>query len=262
MMYNQKMVCSVKCDGKILREFDDTVAIPFGSEYSLLLKNLNTRKALVKVEIDGEDVTGGGLIISPNQTVDFERYILDGNLSTGPKFKFIEKTEQISDYRGDRVEDGIVRVTYQFEAVQPTYYYDLFNTYFRSSPSIGKGGNQVYGASYLSNMSVGSSLGTNSVDGTSQETYTSGTLNISTNDAGITTKGSDSNQKFQYGNIGALEATEYVICLNLRGQVGQHVVQQPVTVRRKIRCNVCGKTNLLTNNKFCPECGTNLTQQY
>lgn len=262
-MMSNKLVASVKVGGKIMREDGETIYLPFGSEYSLLLKNLNTRKALVKVEIDGEDVAGGGLIISPNQTVDFERYILDGNLSEGPRFKFIEKTAQISDYRGDRVEDGIVRVTYQFEAYQPTthwYYPPTFGGKYRSTDG-GNGGNQVYGG-FLNNTSVGLSVGSNSLDGMVHDTHTTYSANVSTNDVGITTKGSDSTQKFQYGSIGPLEAEEHVICLNLRGQVGQHVVQLPVTVRRKIRCNVCGKSNLLTNTKFCPDCGTNLTSQW
>ena len=55
-MYNQKLVASLKANGKILREFKDTVYIPFGSEYSFLIKNLNTTRALVNIFIDGEDV--------------------------------------------------------------------------------------------------------------------------------------------------------------------------------------------------------------
>ena len=54
-MYNNQLVASLKANGKILREFKDTVYIPFGSEYSFLLKNLNTTRALVNVFIDGEE---------------------------------------------------------------------------------------------------------------------------------------------------------------------------------------------------------------
>jgi hypothetical protein len=245
MMYNNKLVASVKVAGKIMREDGETVYLPFGSQYSLLLKNLNTRKALVKVEIDGEDVTGGGLIVSPNQTVDFERYILDDNLDAGPKFKFIEKTERISDNRGDRVEDGLVRVTYQFEAA-PVY----TNTYYRSGWDIPLGGNSFY------NCNVGSSIGTTSVDAIAKGTLTS------TNDSGITTKGSESDQKFQYGSIGTLESTTHAIVLQLKGQIGQHVVKVAQTVQVKFKCDVCGKGNIPSGNKFCPECGTNLTVKW
>ena len=39
MMYLQKLAVAVKVNGKVLREVGDTVYIPFGSEYSILIKN-------------------------------------------------------------------------------------------------------------------------------------------------------------------------------------------------------------------------------
>ena len=256
MMYNNKLVASVKVGGKIMREDGETVYLPFGSEYSLLLKNLNSRKAQVKIEIDGEEVTGGGLLISPNQTVDLERFILNNNLNEGPKFKFIEKTERISDHRGDRIEDGIMRISYQFEA-PPTYYTMNYHTNVYGGTLRGSS-DWSGGHSFLNNVggSVGSSIGTTSlgdVDGLTSK---------GVSDAGITTKGSESTQQFTNGYIGALESTEHVICLQLKGQVGEHIVQAPVTVMVKFKCDVCGKGNIPSGNKFCPECGTNLTAKY
>ena len=262
MMYNNKLVASVKVGGKIMREDGETVYLPFGSEYSLLLKNLNTRKALVKVEIDGEDVTGGGLIISPNQTVDFERYILDNNLDTGPKFRFIEKTEGISQHRGDKIEDGLVRVVYQFEAASLYTTTWITNTNVYGGTLRGSSGDFDGGHSFY-NANVGCSLGTNSVDGIAKGSVTSNlTHDANVNDAGITTKGSDSDQKFSIGSIGTLETVEHAIVLNLKGQVGQHVVQRPVTVQVRFKCDICGKSNIPSGNKFCPQCGTNLTVKY
>jgi hypothetical protein len=49
MMYHQKLVASIKANNKILREFKDTVYVPFASEYSILIKNLNTVRAVVNV---------------------------------------------------------------------------------------------------------------------------------------------------------------------------------------------------------------------
>ena len=40
MAFKKNMVCSIKANGKILREIDNTVRLPFNSEYSILLKNL------------------------------------------------------------------------------------------------------------------------------------------------------------------------------------------------------------------------------
>jgi hypothetical protein len=116
MMYESKLVASLKANGKILREFKDTVYIPFGSEYSFLLKNLNTTRALVNVFIDGEDMTPGGLVLNAGQEVDLERSIKGGNLKEGNRFKFIERTQAIEDGpRGVKLEDGLVRIEFQFE---------------------------------------------------------------------------------------------------------------------------------------------------
>lgn len=119
-MYHNKLVASLKANGKILREFKDTVYIPFGSEYSFLLKNLHTQRALVNVFIDGEDVVEGGLVLNAGQEVDLERYVKNGNLSAGNKFKFIERTQTIEDGpRGVKLEDGLVRIEFQYEQPRP-----------------------------------------------------------------------------------------------------------------------------------------------
>ena len=95
MMYKENLVASIKVKGKILREFKDTVYIPFASEYTILLKNLNTVRAIVNVYIDGENAVPGGLVIDPGRSVDLERWIKNGNLTEGNRFKFIERTAKI-----------------------------------------------------------------------------------------------------------------------------------------------------------------------
>ena len=119
-MYSNKLVTSLKANGKILREFKDTVYIPFGSEYSILVKNLNTTRACVNIFLDGEEVVPGGLVVDPGREVDLERWIKNGNLSEGNRFKFIERTAAIEDGpRGIKLEDGLIRVEFQFEAPRP-----------------------------------------------------------------------------------------------------------------------------------------------
>jgi hypothetical protein len=111
MMYANKLVASLKANGKILREFKDTVYIPFGSEYSFLLKNLNTKRALVNVFIDGEDMTPGGLVINAGQEIDLERSIKNGNLKEGNKYLFrisaINSIGQGQIGLGQRVAGGV-----------------------------------------------------------------------------------------------------------------------------------------------------------
>lgn len=121
-MYSNKLVASLKANGKILREFKDTVYIPFGSEYSFLIKNLNTTRAIVNIFIDGDNIVEGGLVIDAGREIDLERAIRNNNLSEGNRFKFIERTQAIEDGpRGVKLEDGLVRIEFQFEKPRPVY---------------------------------------------------------------------------------------------------------------------------------------------
>jgi len=53
-MYSNKLAVAIKSAGKVLREFNkDEVYLPFGKEYSIFIKNMNSHRALVKVTVDG-----------------------------------------------------------------------------------------------------------------------------------------------------------------------------------------------------------------
>jgi hypothetical protein len=124
-MYSDKMVCAIKVAGKILREHSNgsnqTVYIPFGSEYSFLLKNLSSgRRACVWITIDGKEAIDGGLVLNPSQSVDLERFIESGQMDKGLKFKFIERSEKIEQHRGIGLEDGLIKVSFEFERERQT----------------------------------------------------------------------------------------------------------------------------------------------
>lgn len=262
-MYNSKLVASLKANGKILREFKDTVYIPFGSEYSILIKNLNTVKALVNVFIDGDNVVPGGLVLMPGQEIDLERSIKNGNLSEGNRFKFIERTGAVEQHRGVKLEDGIVRVEYQFEKVyqrqdgiiwQTNDYYKgpTYSTGTLRSASL----NQVFDshATYSATNAVVGSLNASATSASTQTTNISAPIN----DVGITVPGSKSEQKFATATWFATETEKHNIVLKLLGETPDNKeVRQPVTTKHKPKCVTCGKQNKATA-KFCTECGTAL----
>lgn len=116
-MYSDKFVVAIKAGGKILRETKDLVHLPFGSEFSVLVKNLNSRRAKFTLHIDGTDVLDGEeIIVGANAEVEMKRFIRNGNMDTGNAFKFIERTKSIEDGpRGIKMDDGVVRVEFWFE---------------------------------------------------------------------------------------------------------------------------------------------------
>ena len=275
MMYNQKLVASIKVKGKVLREFKDTVYIPFASEYSFLIKNLNTVRAVVNVFIDGENVVPGGLVIDPGRTVDLERWIKNGNLSEGNRFKFIERTGAVEQHRGIGLEDGLVRVEYQFELPRP-----IINTsWIQASGSTGFPNSATYSStSYnVNGIMRGVDFSKGEAMKASAASATNATLNsmgisasgsthdgmatmdwMPANDVGITVPGSKSTQSFQHTNVGALDPVVHNIVLKLVGDLGNNKpVENPVTVKHKPKCVTCGKQNK-AQAKFCSECGTAL----
>jgi hypothetical protein len=120
MMYADKFAAAIKCGRAFLREFKDITYVPFGSEYSIYLKNLNNVRALVSITIDGKSATDGiNLTLQPNSEAVLERFIKNGNFSEGNRFKFIERTPGVEQHRGISAEDGLIRIEYWFEKETP-----------------------------------------------------------------------------------------------------------------------------------------------
>jgi hypothetical protein len=294
MMYNKKLVASIKTKGKILREFKDTVYIPFGCEYSILLKNLNTVRAVVNVFIDGENAVPGGLVIDPGRSVDLERWIKNGNLTEGNRFKFIERTAKIEEGpRGIKEEDGLIRVEYQFEIPRPVIninnivgglhyppgvrsseYKGIVDKYSTTGndgswlKSSGATFSQVNvngalrGVDYSANgaaMQASAAAAINEILPHTAELHDgAATMDWCANEVGITVPGSKSEQKFQTTTVGALDPTVHNIVLRIVGDLGNNKpIEKPVTVKSKPKCVSCGHQNK-AHAKFCVECGTAL----
>jgi hypothetical protein len=260
-MYNQKLVASIKANRKILREFKDTVYIPFASEYSILIKNLNTVRAVVNVFIDGEDQVPGGLVVDAGREIDLERSIKNNNLREGNRFKFIERSDAVEQHRGIGLEDGIVRIEYQFElppvGIQSMPGYNnilrgLEKGWLQASGFGGAGGGSFPNSATYSSTSA--SLNNINVSATSANVAPQTFYN----DAGITVAGSKSTQSFSTTYMGALDPVKHTIVLKLLGETPDNrPVQKAVTVKAKPKCVTCGKQNK-AHAKFCAECGTAL----
>mgnify|MGYP001563284318 CR=1 FL=1 len=278
-MFRKSFVACLKVQGQILRESEDTVRLPFGAEYAVFLRNYQSRRAVVRVEIDGQDVLDGRrLVVEPNSSLELERFLKDGDLHKGNRFRFIHKTEKIQAHRGDRVDDGIVRISWQYEqptqqiitktihhiyhdrAYRPETYPGGHLWYFVDSGGANTGGATSDSATYTSYNATSNDVREMSVPCNA----TASAVPLATHytpapnaDEGITVAGSHSTQTFQATYVGTLDPEVHVITLRLLGEspITGQVVEKPVTVKEKLQCPTCGTDNT-SKHHYCGECGT------
>jgi len=264
MVYKNNFIAVIKHKGGIMRDRNGVVRMPFGSEYSILLKNKDARTAVVRIAVDGEDVMGGHRYIVPGHTQRELTGFLKG-LNATHKFRFIKKTKQIARYRGDRLDDGMVEVEFWYEQVHRVTPWVVYDDPKRPGPTPSPW-DYTFGDSTAGlAQTTYTSANFHQVKSSSPRTKSSITAscNISTpkRDEGITVKGSKANQSFQYGNVGTLESHSSTIIITLRGSVkkrgGVRPVKKVITTRSRIQCTTCGR-KWRSHLKFCGNCSTAL----
>jgi hypothetical protein len=292
-MYNSNLAIAVKVGGKVLREDNGKVLLPFGTEYTIYLKNTSMERCKATILVDGKNILGESSIIIPaNDSIEVSRFMVDGNTSEGNSLKFIEKTEKISEHRGDRIEDGLVTVQYEFESQYARILRSatITTTNPRRIPSNGyghpdstqwwQGGNEYRPTSYemMSNPTTLYAKGPAALNAT--------VANYSA-PVGITAPGSHNTQKFTTASWHGGDGMKYSMTLCLYGKIEEResyridvgelppnatadllsavvkgikeaqLVTSVVTTREKIECTMCG-TKHKSSAKFCSECGTSL----
>ena len=282
-MYSNKFAACVMVDEEVVREVrkdgSDYIYLPFGTDYQIRLKNLDHRRAVVSINIDGDDVLDGSrLVVEGNSTTDLKGR-LDSKTNTARNaFRFIEKTERVSQHRGDRVDDGLVRIEVQFEEelpkieqiikYVPTKPYQPWDPRHPWQPSIWYGSgftNTGGGGSSSNNLSHSTfqwsgDAEINVVNCSHQVTPdqcddVDFTNTVNTGNEGITVSGPIINQAFVTTHIRKLAPEKVVLVFKLLGKTEAGEVSKPLLVKDKIECATCGEKSK-SGTKFCPECGT------
>lgn len=271
-MYNNNLAMAVKVDGKVLREVNDKVYLPFGSEYTLYFKNTSSKRCRIKITIDGTDIMDGrNLIVNGNSNATVSRFIKNGNLTEGNSLKFIEKTEAISNHRGDKIEDGLITVVYEFEK-DDDFLERLRreSNHFRCMGSLQGNGVQQYRGLVAK-----------------AATWTNTATLCDATPQGITAPGSHNTQKFHSASWNGSDGKgSSTMTLQLKGEIEERkayymdvgdrdshtasemldYVSKEILSRRvdhslltseKITCSMCG-TKHKSSAKFCSECGASL----
>jgi len=286
-MHKDMLVVSLRpssSSNRFYKETNGKVYIPSGEEYEIYIKNLNSVGAVVTIEIDGKNAYGSeeSFFIRPNET-----FTLKGDRSNRA-FKYIRKTEKISQHRGDKIEDGIIRVSYQFEEPLPEVvkkveevthihnnhygypywhggYYGTCNADTKRDPILRSFVNNI-GQVQSSNNTITtdscsindwyeSPLMSDTLERSVERSKPSKLIPSNNDVAGITVQGSEVNQNFVTVTTRKLQEQIHVIILQLFVEtVTGNPVTQKMTSRQKTQCKICGQWNSPGNN-FCYECG-------
>jgi len=281
MVYRNQFVAVVTCRGKILRESrqgqEDVIRIPFGEEYGIRLKNLSNLRAVVDVSVDGVDALNTSrIVLGANKTHDLEGF-MEGN-TVKNRFKFIKKTEQIADYRGDKIEDGIIQIKYQFEKepnyIPPITWDNLWDKYphnkhwnevlYRDETKSygGPRGQSLVGTdrhkicdSVLRSSPTMNCFHNPSLVERYDDNLSERNLDSPQSNEGITVKGSSTNVNYSTTYLRELYPDISTIVFKLIGETGEKKVKVPVMVKTKLTCPTCGIKNT-SRNKYCSNCGT------
>ena len=261
-MYKNKFILVVKHNSKVLRETKNIVQLPFNSEYSLLLKNENDRRAIVNIKIDSKDIlNGSGIILNANSELNLERFL--ENNDKGRKFKFVELSHGgISDKQNP--ENGLIEVEYWLEQqipittwatftqpIQNDLWWPPINPYpYKKFYDNEKFQNPIITCGITNNSQNLNLYATNFC---SAQNNANDNMQLSTNIGG-TVKGSKSNQKFENCYFREKDLTSYTqIRLWLRATKDPQYVEDTKTKF----CTECGK-KLQFKDKFCSSCGAQL----
>lgn len=252
MSYLKNFVAVIKCNNEILRKKDGFVNLQFGSEYSILIKNLNSRKVLVNISIDGKDVlNNNSLIIESNSKTELKGFLSDNIVKN--RFKFIQKSKEIKDYRGDKIDDGFIRIEFIFEKEKPPVQEDVIRNYYKNWSIYPFSPYRKFPFSYPESIYTEDEMTKSNMIQSHLE-HLDSVYNANRNlDEGITVEGSEIEQYFQSVNINKLEENSQIIILRLKGKkLNNNIIKDP-----KLICPTCGQ-NLTSKANFCERCGTYL----
>lgn len=250
-------------DKKRLKQVGQNVYLKNGDEFELELFNPSTNTVLSKIKLDGNYISGGGIVLKPGQRIFLERYLDDAR-----KFKF--ETYEVDGTSNEVLDaisgNGDVVIDFFDEYKQPVWtnnisYGGSFQPHTTHTHTTNTGG-----VTFTTNGFAGSTTGT-----ASYSTLTSGinsvmfntslgNLNIGNKtevtmdslETGRVEKGGKSDQSFQTVN----KSFNHYACSTSIWKILPESQKQYDNKDLKVYCGNCGKKRKKDSDKFCSSCGT------
>jgi len=260
-----------------IKQFGQNVYLKDGSEFEIELYNPSRNTVLSKIKINGNFISGGGIILRPGERVFLERY-----LDVRRKFKFetysVDSTNETMNAianNGDveilfyDEEDPILQILCYFRLGNFNWNPDTFtqpaqpwtNDYTYINRDINTGGSYPrYGVTFTTSNTVINSADANinlTSLNTSNDTVSRRLTKKSKSiETGRVEKGSSSNQEF---NSVSKNFNSWAVSTSVWKLLPES--QRPVEKRDLIeKCPKCSTKLKKSSWKFCPECGHQLVR--
>ena len=269
-------------DKKRLKQVGQNVYLKNGDEFELELFNPSTNTVLSKIKLDGNYISGGGIVLKPGQRIFLERYLDDAR-----KFKF--ETYEVDGTSNEVLDaisgNGDVVIDFFDEYKQPVWNNPItyvggsyFNGNTYTSPTYVNNPYNVNGnvstftttnVNYSSTNTSGVNFNTTSVSNTfagpnkrgvlrslkskpnSRSEVTMDMLSTDSIETGRVEKGGSSDQSFKTVD----KTFNHYTCATSIWKILP--VSQKVYEKQdlKVYCTNCGKKRKKDSDKFCSSCG-------
>jgi DNA-directed RNA polymerase subunit M/transcription elongation factor TFIIS len=243
-----------------IKQFGQNVYLKDGSEFEIELYNPSRNTVLSKIKINGNFISGGGIILRPGERVFLERY-----LDVRRKFKFeTYSVDSTNETMNAIANNGDVEILFYEEE-------DIIDVRLNSHPwtndytyinrDINTGGSYPrYGVTFTTSNTVINSADANinlTSLNTSNDTVSRRLTKKSKSiETGRVEKGSSSNQEF---NSVSKNFNSWTVSTSVWKILPES--QRPVEKRDLIeKCPKCSTKVKKSSWKFCPECGHQLVR--
>lgn len=228
-------------DKQRLKQFGQNVYLNNGDEFEIELFNPSQTTVLAKIKINGNYLSGGGLVIKPGQRIFLERHLDDAK-----KFKF-------ETYEVDGTSNEVLNAITNNGDVVIEFYNET-----SPKPQIWGGTSITTANPYYNGLTFTTNgLGFGDISNYRSEItcFYNSNYNASSKksiETGRIEKGRDSDQSFSYVN----KQFGYSIISESSWKILPTSNKPYESKDLKVYCVECGTKRKKDSHKFCPHCGT------